>query len=297
MKPTLRKWTKETLVEEDYAFAVSNIHASAAEWSSPAQQLWKSKAPGARQLVTEFLDHELCRELNHSKLDPFFSLEGSQQRLDELLQNESAATQDVPPLIEVPLEQALERNARLQHPADALDDGTRVFAFEIARDEPTDVTGARFRKWLVGERQKTDPRDREVEAANRAAKAGTPALALPVTDFKRRLNQLGRRSYDACLCALAVYRLKEAGFRREEVERKLNLKRGSLRSPTDRWGKLPAIAHQLRQRQLEIERQVMRPSKPAAGLRWLSSNQRKKEMEREREQRSRSPAGSRQVSH
>jgi hypothetical protein len=198
------------------------------------------------------LDWELFRELDdprcgESKRQPFLAVKEHEERIANVLDKTTMPKPaQIEPLSKVALADAVKRNRELTSGADA---GVRVHAFEIEWDEKTDVTVQRFRNWLVAHKQGHDPRSRNEYVTNAAGvperRMRKPAFVLVRESLARR----GRLRYAELLRALAVRRLKEAGYNRGEAEQKLRLTRYALNprslpngTGTNHWNKLPKLA-------------------------------------------------------
>jgi hypothetical protein len=213
----LRQWTKKEITEHDFSFAVSS---SKDVWNSLSHRLWQCKRPAAKKVVADMLHWEILREFKDNTCQAFLATKEHQERIKNVL---DATTRPKPseiePLQEINLADAIKRHNELTQ---GVRSRISVHAFEIDRDERTEITEQQFHNWLV--RYKQTPDHRRV--------------------LKQALDRLGRQSLDAGLRAIAVRRLKMAGYSREESESRLVLKRYALASPTDYWTKLPLLAEQ-----------------------------------------------------
>jgi hypothetical protein len=227
-----RKWTTKNLREDDYRFAISSDHQ---KWNCLATQLWTGRSRTAQGLAEDIFIWELWREI--SDAPSFLSSEENRERVEKAKAARNLKPAEFPPLKEIPVDRALRfEKARqefvnnLQNPGGhrLIWQGMSVHAFLISRDEMTEDTVCQFRNWLVKFKSQPDPRV-------------CMSMAKKI-DIRFRE---GRKSIDALLCALAVRRLKMAGFSREDAERKLNLKRYLLARPTNQWNKLPKKADRL----------------------------------------------------
>jgi hypothetical protein len=210
-------------------------------------RLWQSKRNAAKKVVAAMLDWETRREFKGDNSLPYLSVQKNQERISSVL---GAATlpkdSEIGPLKEIPLADAFRRNGEF---SGGVDEGIRVHALEIERDEPTDVTVKRFRNWLVQHKR-----------ALWAQYAKPGSRHTWIAAVKGRFANRGRLSFDATLRALAVRRLKMAGYSREEVERKLQLKRYALSCP-DSWSdsRLPALAERTIHEYQEMIRKICLP--------------------------------------
>jgi hypothetical protein len=244
----LRQWSKKRLTEDDYKFAVSDHREN---WNSLTHRLWNSSRQAAKKAVAAMLDWEFFRELQNCKSPPFLAIKEHQERIKNVLDMTTLLKPaEIEPLKHIPLDDAVERNTELS--SGVVPGGIRVHAFEIEWDEKTDVSVQRFKNWLVAHKQGPDPRSRTVWATNAA---GVPErrIQCPNTEMKLALARRGRLRYNSVLIALAVRRLKVAGYKRSEAEKLLGLKSYALnpRLKTTQggnlWNKLPKLA----QREIE----------------------------------------------
>lgn len=211
----LKKWTRKNLTEFDFKFAKSD---DGKDWNCLASRLWKSKGREGKQLVVGMLDHELFRELRLKgcpacKRKPFLALKRNQKRIEQIFAGNTSKSPATEPLVQVSLCDAAKREEELRN----YDKGVSVCALEIGRDEDSDVTLKRFEKWLVNFKKSPDSRRW-------------------VQPMKQGLAHRGALRFDAALRALAVRRLKEAGFKREEAEKALGLRRYALNPILQRMG-------------------------------------------------------------
>jgi hypothetical protein len=240
----LRKWTRKRLTEADFSFAISSKRD---EWDSLTHHLWKSERVAAKKVVADMLDWEIWREFEGNTSPPFLSVKEHEERISSVLDLTTLPKDSqLEPLKNVSLPDAAKRNNGL---SSGVDEGVRVHAFEIERDEPTEVTVKRFRNWLVQHK-------RTLLAQYARPGSGHTWIAA----VKGRFANRGRLSFDAALRALAVRRLKMAGFSREEAERKLQLKRYALFRP-DSWSnsRLIALAERTIHEYREMFRKIFLP--------------------------------------
>lgn len=248
----LRPWTRGKLCRDDYAFAISD---DLKQWECLASKLWSSSDTEAQRIVRDMLTWELFRELDSSKLPEcrrgaYMSVPEHNVRIEAAVEklsragNKSNLAADIPlsvlPLVEIPLCEA-EKFEQIRRD---IDQGISIHALEISRDERTDDTVRRFRKWLTDFKK-------------------TPDSRRFVAEMKKDAARQGGLKLDATLRALSVRRLKLAGFSREEAESRLCLRRyflnPSLRGgeAENRWQELPARADSAIRRFLESARHYL----------------------------------------
>ena len=222
----------KNLMEDDYRFAISSDRQ---KWDCLATQLWTDKSRTAQGLAGDIFIWELWREISDGPA--FLGLQENRKRIEKAKAARNLKPAEFPPLDEIPVDRALRFEQEIQKFVKNLQNpggrrliwqGMSVHAFLISRDEMTEDTVCRFRNWLVKFKTQPDPR----KWMN----------ALKKIDIRFRE---GRKSVDALLCALAVRRLKMAGFSREDAEKKLKLKRYFLARPTNQWNKMPTKADRL----------------------------------------------------
>jgi hypothetical protein len=224
--PTLRQWTKERLTEQDFSFAVS---AKKGTWDSLSHRLWQSKRDEAKKVVAAMIDWETWREFEGNDLPSFSAVKENKERISFVLDPTTLPNDSqIEPLKKVSLPDAVRRNGEF---LSGVDKGIRVHAFEIERDELTEVTVNRFRNWLVRYKR---------ALWEQYAKPGSRHTGIAAV--KGYFANRGRLSYDATLRALAVRRLKMAGYTREESESRLGLGNKALMRPTNHWDKMPKRA-------------------------------------------------------
>lgn len=225
-----KRWTQDNLIKEDYEFAISGRRDS---WDCLATRLWRRGTAIAERLALDMFMWEVWREVFEAP--PFLAEPEHKERLHAALDSLGQKPAELGPLIEIPVERALALKKAIQIRSDDTScshrlilQGMSIHAFLIYRDQDTDTAVQQFRNWLVEHRSKPDPRE------------WMPLLK----KVSIRLSE-GRKSIDAKLCALAVHRLKESGYSREQAEKALGLKRYSLDRPTNKWDKLPKTAKRL----------------------------------------------------
>jgi hypothetical protein len=242
-----RQWTKKQLTEADFNFAVSSSNAT---WNSLSHRLWQCEQVAAKKVIAEMLDWELFRELDdprcvECKREPYLAVQSHQQKVDEVLKP-APRPPPVEALSEVPLSEVQSREAALQQNYH----GRQIHAFEIDLFEESEITVKRFHKWLA---RKWDRDYRK-----------TPWRRRMTWELKQQFARRGRLRYGEYLRALAVHRLKKAGYTRQEAEKKLGLKIYALNPllqmnvkthGTNYWNKLPKLA----EREIEKFRAAILP--------------------------------------
>jgi len=256
----LRKWSKKTLTQHDFKFAISDDRKA---WNCVADRLWNCGRQAAKSVVADMLEWELFRDLINPRCiecrrKPFLGVEEHRERIANVLDKTTVLKPaQIEPLSEIALADAVKRNEELTSGVDA---GVRVHAFEIEWDEKTDLTVQRFRNWLLLYKRRHDPRSRITKATNAA---GVPEMKIQcgIAELKESLALRGRLRYDSLLRALAVRRLKQAGYKRSETEKMLGLKQYALNPRLrftqggNQWNKLPKLA----QREIESFVRIITP--------------------------------------
>ncbi len=237
------------MTEDDYKFAISDDREN---WNSLSHRLWNANRETAKRVVAAMLDWELFRELQSCNSPPFLAVKEHQERIKNVLDKKTLLKPaQIEPLKEVTLTDAVKRNNELSS-------GVHVHAFEIEWDEKTDVTVQCFRNWLVAYKQRPHPCSRMICVTNAAGEPEMKIVKPGFVEAKEALARRGRLRYDSELRALGVRRLKNAGYKRAEVEKFLRLKpytlnprlktrQGNNHQGTNQWNKLPKLA------QCEIE--------------------------------------------
>jgi hypothetical protein len=229
----LRDWGAKSMQLEDYAFAVSTKRG---QWESPSH-IWH------RRLVDECLAWEIEREFSACRKPPF--IKANKKRIAELEQYCNPTPRSLPPLNEVmDLAKAIELIQ--QQPNFPV---STFHVFEIEHYEDAENTIQRFRNWLIGKsmvgvRYKIVSRDIALDKTKMAL--DKPRVRKFVTANGATVSieqgQPGRKDYNrALLRAIAVRRLKQAGYtRRETAERFFTMNEAIL--GRDQWKDFPKIA-------------------------------------------------------
>jgi hypothetical protein len=227
-----KQWAKKVLESDDYTFAESD---GGKDWNCLADRLNQC----APRVAQEMLVWELFREFpphrpywKDADKRPYLSLPEHSNRIAEALAGRFKGESKLTPLSEVPLDQAQQTEAAFRlgdemtrQTASKLPTGSSVHAFVIPGYESSESILKRFRLALAQIRQ-----------------------VAPQWKGQTFRYREGNKRANVLLRALAVYRLKQAGFKRAEAEKMLKLRPYSLdrqlknESGSRFWIELPTIA-------------------------------------------------------
>jgi hypothetical protein len=247
-----KQWAKKELVPNDYSFAEWE---SGKGWNCLADKL-NSIAPRVAQ---EMLVWELFREFPRHRpffkrrdWRPYLSVDEHLNRINKALAGGFNGEPRLTPLDEIPLDQAQQSeavfrglDAASRQTGSKLPTGSSVHAFLIPGYESSEDIVKRFRLALAQIRQ------------------ATPQWKGHTFRYRE-----GNKRANVALRALAVYRLKLAGYKRADVERMLKLRAYFLdpqlrsASGTRFWIELPQLAAR------EIDKAMADPLALASNFPW-----------------------------